>query len=146
MKKLTVLLCVLCLVGCSNTKTEKITKVCTLESDGIKITNTLEAEDDKIIVQTTESSIDYSYLDVTEEMLKGIMDEISAAYSELEGVEYTYSMDGSSVNDKTVVDYTKADLAALLEAGILESEEEKINYVSLEQTVKALEEMGLTCK
>ena len=146
MKKLVVLLCALCLVGCSGKEAEKITKVCTMESDGMKVTNTLEAEDDKVVKQTAESSVDFSDLDATEADIKDVMDELASGYDDLKGVQYSYTIDGTTVNDKTIVDYTQADLDQLLEMGILESEEESVGYVSLEQTVKSLEDMGFTCK
>lgn len=143
MKKLLVLCCLFCLVGCSS-EPEKKTVVCEADIQGVNQKITLEAEDDDLTVQKTESTLDFGSLGITEEQIKEVTKEFEDEY-DLNGMRYTYSIEGTVLTEKIIVDYKMADLKELLDNGIIESEEENVTSVSLKQTVESLKEQGFTC-
>ena len=66
MKKLTALLCVLCLVGCSSEEDTKTT-VCTAEINGVNITNSFKSNGDEITSQSIQNELDYSSSEISAE-------------------------------------------------------------------------------
>lgn len=146
MKKLLALCCVFCLVGCSSSEPIKKTVVCEAKLDGgAEQKITLEAEDDTLLVQRAESSLDFSTLGVEQDQIEGIVKEFEDQY-DVTGITYSYSIDGPVLSETIEADYQKADLKELIQKGFLESEDENITVVSLEKTIKNLEKEGYTCK
>lgn len=144
MKKLLVLCGLLCLVGCAS-EPEKKTVVCEGQLNGGLHKVTLNAEDDTVLVQTTESELDFGTLGVTKEQVDQEIKKFEDIFN-MKGLEYTHSVEDTVLKEKISIDYQTADFKELLTKGIVESDSNEATYVSLEKTVKGLESQGYTCK
>ena len=145
MKKLTALLCVLCLVGCSSEEDTKTT-VCTAEINGVNITNSFKSNGDEITSQSIQNELDYSSSEISAEEITATAEAYKAAY-DITGVEYSYENDGSTLFENITIDFTKTDFSELIDAGLITSDSgEEVTYISLEQTLEALENSGFECK
>lgn len=133
--------------GCSAKEEIKQT-VCTGDANGVKITTSLDHEGDKILKQVNTNVIVYTDLgsDITKADLEPLAKEASAAYSGIKGVSYEYTLGDTEMTETTTIDYTAADFTELMSVGIIFESDEKIDFISLEETVKANEELGITCK
>ena len=144
MKKLTALLCVLCLVGCSSEEDTKTT-VCTAEINGVNITNSFKSNGDEITSQSIQNEMDYSSLGVSEEEMASVAETYKAAY-DITGVEYSYEISGDMLTENITIDFTAADFSELMDAELITADGEEVTYISLEQTLEALENSGFECK
>ena len=62
-------------------------------------------------------------------------------------MEYSYENDGSTLFENITIDFTKTDFSELMDAGLITSDSgEEVTYISLEQTLEALENSGFECK
>ena len=143
MRKLTVLLFIFfLLVGCEN-KEEK-TMVCQGTNGDIQVTNTIKyigktvtsvSYQDTMIVDDSLVSYISNYLDGYKETLKG-----------LEGVVFSYEIEGSNVITTTTIDYSVANIDELVNAGLMDSiQSEKEKVIDYELTINYMETLGLTC-
>ena len=143
MRKLTVLLFIFfLLVGCEN-KEEK-TMVCQGTNGDIQVTNTIKyigktvtsvSYQDTMIVDDSLVSYISNYLDGYKETLKG-----------LEGVVFSYEIEGSNVITTTTIDYSVANVDELVNAGLMDSiQSEKEKVIDYELTINYMETLGLTC-
>lgn len=143
MRKLTVLLFIFfLLVGCEN-KEEK-TMVCQGTNGDIQVTNTIKyigktvtsvSYQDTMIVDDSLVSYISNYLDGYKETLKG-----------LEGVVFSYEIEGSNVITTTTIDYSVANIDELANAGLMDSiQSEKEKVIDYELTINYMKTLGLTC-
>ena len=143
MRKLTVLLFIFfLLVGCEN-KEEK-TMVCQGTNGEIQVTNTIKyigktvtsvSYQDTMIVDDSLVSYISNYLDGYKETLKG-----------LEGVVFSYEIEGSNVITTTTIDYSVANIDELANAGLMDSiQSEKEKVIDYELTINYMKTLGLTC-
>ena len=143
MRKLTVLLFIFfLLVGCEN-KEEK-TMVCQGTNGDIQVTNTIKyigktvtsvSYQDTMTVDDSLVSYISNYLDGYKETLKG-----------LEGVVFSYEIEGSNVITTTTIDYSVANIDELVNAGLMDSiQSEKEKVIDYELTINYMETLGLTC-
>lgn len=143
MRKLTVLLFIFfVLVGCEN-KEEK-TMVCQGTNGDIQVTNTIKyigktvtsvSYQDTMIVDDSLVSYISNYLDGYKETLKG-----------LEGVVFSYEIEGSNVITTTTIDYSVANIDELVNAGLMDSiQSEKEKVIDYELTINYMKTLGLTC-
>ena len=143
MRKLTVLLFLFfVLVGCEN-KEEK-TMVCQGTNGDIQVTNTIKyigktvtsvSYQDTMIVDDSLVSYISNYLDGYKETLKG-----------LEGVVFSYEIEGSNVITTTTIDYSVANIDELVNAGLMDSiQSEKEKVIDYELTINYMKTLGLTC-
>ena len=143
MRKLTVLLFIFfVLVGCEN-KEEK-TMVCQGTNGDIQVTNTIKyigktvtsvSYQDTMIVDDSLVSYISNYLDGYKETLKG-----------LEGVVFSYEIEGSNVITTTTIDYSVANVDELVNAGLMDSiQSEKEKVIDYELTINYMKTLGLTC-
>ena len=143
MRKLTVLLFIFfVLVGCEN-KEEK-TMVCQGTNGDIQVTNTIKyigktvtsvSYQDTMIVDDSLVSYISNYLDGYKETLKG-----------LEGVVFSYEIEGSNVITTTTIDYSVANIDELANAGLMDSiQSEKEKVIDYELTINYMKTLGLTC-
>ena len=143
MRKLTVLLFIFfLLVGCEN-KEEK-TMVCQGTNGDIQVTNTIKyigktvtsvSYQDTMIVDDSLVSYISNYLDGYKETLKG-----------LEGVVFSYEIEGSNVITTTTIDYSVANIDELVNAGLMDSiQSEKEKVIDYELTINYMKTLGLTC-
>ena len=145
MKKLLAIVLLLgSLVGCSEEKVEEKTIVCTYSQSGLVTENAIVYEGDKVVKQTLTNQIDYEMFGLTKEQTEYSTEEYAALY-DVNGVEYTYSIEGTILTETIVIDYKKADLNELSNASLIQMEEDA-KYVSFEKTIESLENSGFICK
>lgn len=149
MKKLLVVCLsgMLMLAGCSAKEEVKQT-VCTGDLNGVKVTTTLDHEGDKVLKQVNTNVIEYSLFGegVVAADVEPIAQEASAVYAGLKGVTYEYTLGDTQLTETTTIDYTVADFKELMTAEIVVESDEKIDFISLEETVKGSAAQGITCK
>lgn len=105
------------LAACTD-KVQQDTAVYELDQPGVKIQMTLIGENDKVIKQITNSTIEYSAIDAENaEQAKRILDEITknTDYSAIKGITYSMEYGPTSAQESIEVDLTKADLKQLAE-------------------------------
>ena len=144
MKKLTAILCVLCLAGCSNGGDTKTT-VCTADMNGVSVTNSFESNGDEITRQTVQNEMDYTTTGYSEEEMAQIAESYRSAY-DVKGVEYSYEFSGNMLIENITIDFTEADFNELMDAELITADGENVSYISLEQTLDSLESSGFDCK
>lgn len=147
MKKLLIGACICLLAGCSGGK-EMTTKVCTGNIGGIEIETTWKASGDKIVQQSTINRTDLSLIGVTAEELKNILETEKSPYEDIKGITYSYDFEGEVIVETTEIDYEVVDMSVLEEMGIVDfgGQDAAVKFISLEESIKAIEAMGLTCK
>lgn len=141
MKKLLSLLLVCCLFGCASEKTT----VCKLESNTMKITNTLVSKNDKVLKQTNMNELNYIQFGYNKDSITVIANNYQTVYGQV-GVEYSYTIDDTYLKETVVVDYQNADFEKLASVGLIQSSSKNIKFVSLETTLDSYKDQGFTCK
>ena len=142
MKKLLICLCLMIgLVGCS--KSETVT-VCSISSTGLVMENTIVAQSDKIVKQTLVNQIDFEMAAMTKEQVEELVQVYVSLYN-IEGVEYSYEIEGSILTETIVIDYSKASLEDLQRVELIQNIDD-VEYISLEKTIDSLESTGFICK
>lgn len=145
MKKIAILLTLCLLAGCSGANDNTTTTVCSVEIEGLKTTNTLVANEDKIVSQKIENEMDYSAWELSEEDVKDAVETYKGLY-DIDGVSYEYEIKDNILTEKISVNFEKADFDELKDVNLINTENENITYVSLEKTIESLEDYGFSCK
>lgn len=146
MKKLLSLTAVLALVvsltGCGDST--KVT-VCEGVNNGIDVKTELTYDGDDLISAVYENTLDVgdeSYIDI----VKTSVEDYKKQMEGVKGVEYSYTITGTVVTERTKITYKDADMAELVKLGIVEAEGDKTpTFVSYELTLENMKELGLTC-
>lgn len=129
------------LAGCGD-NSETVNMI--YESEGITVKCTLEAKDDVVQKITQESTMDCS--NFTEDQLstiKAAMTAYEEQYTIIEGLEYSITENENIITEKVVIDATNEELLTQMSSYVLITVEEGETSLSLEETVKELEEQGL---
>ena len=143
MRKLTVLLFIFfLLVGCEN-KEEK-TMVCQGTNGDIQVTNTIK------YIGKTVTSVSYQDTMTVDDSLVSYISNYLDGYKEtligLEGVVFSYDIEGSNVITSTTIDYSVANVDKLVNAGLMDSiQSEKEKVIDYELTINYMKTLGLTC-
>ncbi|NBK97139.1 MAG: DUF1307 domain-containing protein [Erysipelotrichia bacterium] len=161
MKKLMMLLvsvfAVVLLSGCSEDSTPKKC-VCSGVIDGVNETLVFEGEGDKLVKWSEKALIplslhgldaqsyanDPSQLDL--DLIRDATLELMFNDTDVKGVKAEVSVEGENIVLDMVVDYTKVDLKALKKAGVVESDQDEIDYISYQESIEVYKDMhGLKC-
>ena len=143
MRKLTVLLFIFfVLVGCEN-KEEK-TMVCQGTNGDIQVTNTIK------YIGKTVTSVSYQDTMIEDDSLVSYISNYLDGYKEtlkgLEGVVFSYEIEGSNVITTTTIDYSVANIDELVNAGLMDSiQSEKEKVIDYELTINYMKTLRLTC-
>lgn len=109
---LTILLSINLLSCASSTRT----LVFEFEEDHIDMKVSLEVEGDKVIKRTNEGSVEYSALGISnKEDAKESFDYLKEELEEIKGVEFQLDFGETSVKEKLIIDFRKADPDELIE-------------------------------
>lgn len=161
MKKCLLLCMALALAGCQRvgqnpqtadpaaeepTSSVKHTLLCTLDEDEYEF----DAQGDKILTSkmTVVSSLESlgADEDTDKELLQEAVEQsLSASYGSMAGVEADWSLQDGHVLITLRIDYDKADLNDLIDAGLLQAGEMESQYTSLDKTQNDLEAAGFAC-
>lgn len=139
------------LTGCGESG-KKTTTVCKGNLDEITAaTVEIKATGDKTDIMKSHVVYDFSNY-ISEEMpidtywLEQIK-SMNVDYDSIKGASAKYSVDGNKIVLDIELDYSKADIDELKKAGLItSSEDKKVTYISLKQTINEQEKGGLTCK
>lgn len=139
------LILTMALVACGDSKQDVVTY--DLEQPGVSIQMTLYGENDKIVKQITNSTIEYSAIGAENaEQAKEILSLATnnTDYSALQGVTYSMNYGDQSATEKIEIDLTKADLKELsaLPGSAFEGNPE--NGISMKATELLLEQSGFS--
>lgn len=132
------------MVGCGS---KEVTKKFEGNINGVKVENSFTAEGDKVVKQVSKSTIKYADLKITKKedkekfnsMIKQKIDE----NKNVKGVKNEIKTTDSEAVITTEVDYTKANAKELTEKKIIQAEGDVSKGLSLEQTTKVQEKLGL---
>ncbi|MCI9041637.1 DUF1307 domain-containing protein [Dubosiella newyorkensis] len=161
MKKGFLILCALCLCGCTRINkapsAEKVEKKqeeeltqhtleCIKDSDSMSFV----AVGDMLQQQTQVFYMTYEDLGINEglnhdDLLKAINEKLAQSYGALQGVDVVSSLEDNRVKVTVSIDYNQANIQALIDAGLLHEGEVETKYVSLGKTQKQLEDDGFAC-
>ncbi|HIW07246.1 MAG TPA: DUF1307 domain-containing protein [Candidatus Ignatzschineria merdigallinarum] len=118
-----------------------------LNQPGVSIQMTLYGEDDKVVKQTTNSTIEYSAIGATDaDQAKAILAEITnnTDYAALEGVTYSMVYGDTSAKESIEVDLSKADLKKLAELPGSAFDGDPSQGISFKATGTLLEQSGFS--
>lgn len=124
-----------------------ITEEYELIQDTMTVTNTITYEDDEVLKQTIVSVINMEALGITEKDVATEIDGFKEKYN-IDGVQYEPVFKDTTLTETTIIDFEKANLSELVDAGIITLPEgaKTASFISYKETVKGLEEMGFTKK
>lgn len=131
---------------------EETTTTCSSDEYGVKDTQTITAQGDRVTHLKERVEIDFADLGVSEEDLSAVSEEdlkelfeaqIPQLGEEIQGVRVDYTMEGTKAALEMDVDLTNADTEALADMGILDTDTDNI---SLSLSISGLEEEGYTCQ
>ncbi|MFS0750008.1 YehR family lipoprotein [Oceanobacillus sp. 1P07AA] len=113
------------------------------EEQGISITLTYTAEDDKVVKQVSESEIEYRALGVTtkeeaEELLAPLVED----YQNIDGLTHEIEYQDDKVIEKVTVDYNEADAQEIAELEGSMFEGDPSEGISLEKSIELIESQG----
>lgn len=132
--------------GCSSSETT--TTTCTSDEYGVTDVQKITAQDDQVI----RLEIDFADLGMTEEDMAAFTeDDLQALFEsempelaeDIEGVTFDYALDGTKAIMTMDVDLENADIGALADMGVLDTD---TSNISLELSIAGLEEEGYTCQ
>lgn len=145
MKKiLGLLIAVLTLVGCSGGP-DKVSKTCSMDTDGMKMSMTATAKSEKANIDLAkyEISVDYDILgfdkkDITDEVKGNIVDKLKQSFAS--NLDESIEIDTDFGDDKITINYelTKKDLAEAAKARDAD--------LSLKAFVDSFKETKFVCK
>ena len=118
-----------------------------LNQPGVSIQMTLYGENDKVVKQTTNSTIEYSAIGAEDaEQAKKILAEITnnTDYGALEGVTYSMVYGDTSAKESIEVDLSKADLKKLAELPGSAFDGDPSQGISFNATGMLLEQSGFS--
>ncbi len=114
---------------------------------GVSISMTLYGENDKVVKQTTNSTIEYTAIGAQDaDQAKKILAEITnnTDYAALEGVTYSMTYGDTSAQESIEVDLTKADLKKLAELPGSAFDGDPSQGISFKATGMLLEQSGFS--
>src|SRR5699024_4155566 len=118
-----------------------------LNQPGVSIQMTLYGEDDKVVKQTTNSTIEYSAIGATDaDQAKAILAEITnnTDYAALEGVTYSMVYGDTSAKESIEVDLSIADLKKVAELPGSAFDGDPSQGISFKATGTLLEQSGFS--
>lgn len=138
----------LCLSGCGGKET---TTVCRGDVDGMEDVMTLVASGDKVTVSTEEVIIKFADFEVEsaedKEFFTALMKEQFSDMEENDGVTVETEVTEETLTIRVSFDMTKVDYDTLVALGFAEAtSDQKINYISLKDSIQGFEESGFTCE
>lgn len=145
MKKIIVMVLIaFVLMGCTGAKVE--TKEFEGKLNGVDIKVSIEHKDDKVLKQTSHSTMNFKELGLEKENIETLVNTYKNMY-DIKGVNYEAEIKEESAIEKIEINYEEADLNKLIEVGLLMSKKDgTIKFVSYEETVKNLETSGVMLK
>ncbi|WP_419893102.1 YehR family lipoprotein [Oceanobacillus kimchii] len=127
------------LVACNSEETVKYQA----EEDGILITLTYTAEDDKVVKQVSESEIEYRALGVTtKEEAEELLAPLAEDYQNVDGLTHEIDYQDDKVVEKVTVDYNEADASEIAELEGSMFEGDPSEGISLEKSIELIESQG----
>lgn len=126
--------------------TNQHTLDCTNDSDSMS----LQSQGDHVEYQTQTFYMTFEELGIgegmsSEDMMNAINSSLARSYDALQGVDAVGSLEDNKVKVTVTIDYKKADIQALINAGLLHEGEVDTKYVSLGKTQSQLEQEGYSC-
>ena len=137
------------LVACGSASSDELKTVKLVgEANGVYIEVVLEAQGDKVLKQSQTSSLSIEgYDDATIESFEKALKEVLAVYEEFDFATYSYEIKDDSIIETITIDLsTKENIETVIETKLIdvEADGEDIDYISLKETVKNMEEnLGL---
>lgn len=116
----------------------------TQEKDGLKITMTLNAEDDKVQDFKQDTEIDLAkFDDKQKEIVKKAVDEAKAEYAKIKGAKYDIAEKDGNMTETISIPVGDSDtLKQAIEAKLIPVTDSKIDYLSLKKSVEELKKSG----
>ncbi|OUP86163.1 hypothetical protein B5F07_02385 [Lachnoclostridium sp. An169] len=138
-------LSVFALTACGEPEEVKAAKTATLEQNGVTMKMIFDARGDRVTRLTQESSI--SLEGYTEDQLAELdsaVEAAQAAYSAIEGVEYSAEKGDGYLTETIVIPTDEDTLKTVIGQGLLPVDDEDLTQLSLDATVENLESAGWT--
>lgn len=145
MKKLFMCLCAgLLLAGCGGGagSSEKVTKTCSMEQQGINLSMVIDGEGDAVTKAVMKATAKYEDVNLTKEDIDALTDEQKKALED----QMIKSM-GMSDNDSVEAKAEFTDTA--IEASItykVSDLEKMVDKTTVDEIVELMEKQGMTCK
>lgn len=103
----------------------------------------IEYQGDKILSTNFTNTIYYEGTGFSEEQFKKSIDEYDEKHKDMKGLSHSAEYKDGYFIEKTIIDYTKADIKELQEHQFLDAtSNQKVDYVSYKITLKTLESNG----
>lgn len=135
---------VLLLTGCGG---KEKTTVCKSSSESeYKEVTTIDSKGDEINTVVLETTFDMEKMNMSKEYVEGEFKKNAKKYNDIKGVKYKYKFDGNNAIQTHTMKFSEDNMDALLKAGLINSSEKDIDFISLESTIKGIEKQGRTCK
>ena len=137
------------LVACGSASSDELKTVKLVgEANGVYTEVVLEAQGDKVLKQSQTSSLSIEgYDDATIESFEKALKDVLAVYEEFDFATYSYEIKDDSIIETITIDLsTKENIKTVIETKLIdvEADGEDIDYISLKETVKNMEEnLGL---
>ncbi len=140
----------LMLGGCSSS--ESRTTTCSYDQDGIYDEQLITSVDGKVTQLEERIEMDFGQFGATEEDMADITeDDLKVMFEEevpqlgedMDGIAVEYELEGTKGVIVLTVDFSKADSSILADLGVIDTD---TSNISLDLSIKALEEEGYTCK
>lgn len=151
MKKLCVvcLSCLLMLAGCSTSdaSSNMVQTVCQISANGVTMTLTMDSEEDNLVKQTVSNKIVFGEVEgVSKETMESASAQAATQLNAIKGISYEYELTETDFTETTSVDFKTADLAELMNMGLVVGIEEGSKSISLKEVVDAYKASGFDCK
>lgn len=150
MKKILSFVLMLCLAlgltACGGEEEQQDVLVCSMEQSGMTFTMNFDAAGDKITNVEQVTVVDTSgFAEDQIAQLRTAIEDASAAYAEVEGVEYSTEESEGEIREVISIPVDDEEvLQAVIDQGLLPVEGENVTELSLEQTRQNLEDSGWT--
>ena len=150
MKKILSLVLMVCLAlgltACGGEEEQQDVLVCSMEQSGMTFTMSFDAAGDKITNVEQVTVVDTSgFAEDQIAQLRTAIEDASAAYAEVEGVEYSTEESEGEIREVISIPVDDEEvLQAVIDQGLLPVEGENVTELSLEQTRQNLEDSGWT--
>lgn len=121
-----------------------------LNEEGVSVEITYTANDDKVTKQTSKSTTEYAALAIlgieSKEDAEEMFGAFAAEYEDIDGVEQSTTYEDDKMIEELSVDFEKADMEDIQALTGTLSDGDLKNGVSLEESIKLLEEQGYKVK
>ncbi|MDD8049119.1 MAG: DUF1307 domain-containing protein [Thomasclavelia sp.] len=146
----TLLVCIFMISGCGSSSGSKTTTVCKHDDHigtmSVDSTTTIEASGDDITKQTIDVTYDCKdYVDQMDNYLTQLKAN-DKTYDGIKGLTIKYTKKDTKLIVSYVIDVEKANLKTLKKKGLITSDSDDVDSISLKDTVKALKKNDVTCK